>query len=374
MISISLRPFLTHARTAAEILAASASYWEDLGTAATQIPNVRELHGSKILVTGATGMICSAVVDVLLYLNREFDAGILVYVAGRSEKQAAQRFGSFSTADGLNYVPYDAAGRELVSVDTTLDYIIHGASNANPALYAERPVETMLANILGLSTMFDLARAREARRLLYISSSEVYGQKDGSQPYGEEDYGYLDILNERASYPSSKRAGESLCVAYGMEYNVDSVIVRPGHIYGPSIRDSDNRASAEFTRLAARGSNVILRSKGRQLRSYCHSLDCASAILSVLLKGTHANAYNISNPNSICTMSDIAEAIATAGGVELKYDVPTSVASTTHNLMENSSLASRKLEALGWSPAFDLEHGVERMMTALKAQSGAFSL
>ncbi|WP_336660585.1 NAD-dependent epimerase/dehydratase family protein [Leucobacter sp. USHLN153] len=348
-------------------------YWEDLGIVAGQIPQVEQLRGARVLVTGATGMICSAVVDVLLFMNREHSAGITVYVAGRNREEAARRFRSFDESDGLVFVPYDATARAAVDLEKDVDFVIHGASNASPALYAERPVETMLANILGLSTMFELARDRNVRRVLYISSSEVYGQKSDMEPYGEDDYGYLDILNERASYPSSKRAGESLCVAYGMEYAIDSVIVRPGHIYGPSIRDADNRASAEFTRVAARGDDVVLRSKGQQLRSYCHSLDCASAILAVLLVGESSNAYNISNPNSICTMSDIAEAIARSGGVNLVYDIPES-SSELHNLMTNSSLTSDKLEALGWKPVFGLELGVSRTMAALSARQGAFAL
>ncbi len=238
-------------------------------------------------------------------------------------------------------------------------------------MYLKLPVETMLANIVGLSAMFDLARARSVRRLLYISSSEVYGQKEGMNPYAENDFGYLDILNQRAGYPSSKRAGESLCVAYGMEYGIDSVIVRPGHIYGPSIRSSDNRVSAEVTRRAVAGDDVILRSRGDQLRSYCYSLDCASAILTVLLRGERDNAYNISNPHSICTVRELAEAVARAASVNVRFDIPESAESGTHNLMVNSSLASEKLEALGWTPVFDLERGVDRMMAVLKDARGS---
>lgn len=353
---------------------ATDSYWHDLRTAHASIPDAGALHGTSILITGATGMICSSVVDILLYMNRELDAGITVYVAGRSEKDAVERFRSFSRDDGLIFVPYDATASTPVVLDAELDYIIHGASNANPAMYMQHPVGTMLANLVGLSTMFELGRAASARRLLYISSSEVYGQKEGTQPYGENDYGYLDILNQRAGYPSSKRAGESLCVAYGMEYGIDSVIVRPGHIYGPSIRDSDNRVSADVTRRAVAGEDVVLKSAGDQLRSYCYSLDCASAILTVLLRGEQANAYNISNPHSICTVRELAEAVAHAGGVELRFDLPADAASGVHNLMQNSSLASDKLEALGWEPAFDLAHGVERMITALKGAPGPFSL
>ncbi|BDV30039.1 NAD-dependent epimerase/dehydratase family protein [Microbacterium terricola] len=358
-----------------DLTMSGGSYADDLRTAFESIPDARDLFNTRILVTGATGMICSSIVDVLLFMNRELGANITVYVAGRSAQDAADRFRSLSTDDDeLVFVPYDATSGEAVALDTDLDYIIHGASNANPAMYMQLPVETMLANIVGLSAMFNLGRATSVRRLLYISSSEVYGQKEGTHPFAENDFGYLDILNQRAGYPSSKRAGESLCVAYGMEYGIDSVIVRPGHIYGPSIRPSDNRVTAEVTRRAVAGEDVVLKSKGSQLRSHCYSLDCASAILTVLLRGEPANAYNISNPHSISSIRDMAEAIAKAGGVNVRYDIPESAGAVVHNLMENSSLSSDKLEALGWMPAFDLERGAERMMAVLKDPDGPFSV
>ena len=353
----------------------SGSYGDDLRTAWAGIPDASELHNTRILVTGATGMICSSIVDLLLFMNRDQGANITIYVAGRSEQDAVDRFRTLSTDDDeLIFVPYDATSSEQVALASDLDFIIHGASNANPAMYMQLPVETMLANIVGLSAMFNLGRATSVRRLLYISSSEVYGQKEGAHPFAENDFGYLDILNQRAGYPSSKRAGESLCVAYGMEYGIDSVIVRPGHIYGPSIRSSDNRVTAEVTRRAVAGEDVILKSRGNQLRSHCYSLDCASAILTVLLRGERANAYNISNPHSISTIRDMAEAVAKAGGVSVRYDIPAGAESGVHNLMENSSLASDKLEALGWRPAFDLEHGAERMIAVLKEPDGPFSI
>ncbi|WP_434810431.1 NAD-dependent epimerase/dehydratase family protein [Microbacterium sp. bgisy189] len=352
----------------------SGTYWEDLRTASASIPNVDRLRGSRILVTGATGMICSAVVDLLLFLNREFDADITVFVAGRSEADANRRFGGFAADKRFVFVQYDATSNDPAAQSIEVDFIIHGASNANPALYMQHPVETMLANIVGLSAMFDVARAAAAKRVLYVSSSEVYGQKDGTQPYAEQDFGYLDILHQRAGYPSSKRAGESLCVAYGMEYGIDSVIVRPGHIYGPSIRDADNRVSADVTRKALAGEDVVLKSAGAQLRSYCYTLDCASAILTVLLDGDSANAYNISNPHSICTVRELAEAVAHAGGVALRFDVPADATAGVHNLMDNSSLASDKLESLGWKPAFDLQHGVDRMLAVLRESGGRLSL
>ena len=62
-------------------------------------------------------------------------------------------------------------------------------------------------------------------------------------------------------------------------------IVRPGHIYGPTATRKDNRVSTAFAYNASDGKDIIMKSDGAQIRSYCYMLDCASAILYVLLKG-----------------------------------------------------------------------------------------
>ena len=347
------------------VLSAPA-YVDGLRDALTSVPDYQRLFGTTVLVTGATGMLCSPVVDLLILLNEEMGANISILVAGRDRSAAEDRFGPFSGDNGLEFVQFDATDSASIASPKKLDYIIHGASNANPSAYMAQPVETMLANIVGLSAMLDVAREFAGSRILYVSSSEVYGKTANNEPFTEDEYGYLDILDRRASYPSSKRAGESLCVAYGIEYGVDAVIVRPGHIYGPTTRESDNRASAQFTRTALAGDDVVMNSAGTQLRSYCYALDCASALLTVLLNGESDNAYNISNSQSICSISDIAKAIAAAAGVAMRNESESLGGSALHNLMDNSSLNSAKLEALGWTPRFSLNAGVAHMVDVLR--------
>ena len=131
----------------------------------------------------------------------------------------------------------------------------------------------MLANFMGLDCLLKSAVKNKSNRVVYISSSEVYGSKLKDQPYQESDYGYVDLLNPRSCYPSSKRASETLCSAYTSEYGLDTVVVRPGHIYGPTITDTDDRASAQFTRCAVEGKDIVMKSAGTQLRSYCYVLD-----------------------------------------------------------------------------------------------------
>ena len=309
-------------------------------------------------------MICSSIVDLLFFLNQVQGADIKIILCGRNKEHMINRFDGFYINKDYEFIYFDAT--QLSDLDCNPDYIIHGASNAHPSAYSHEPVETMMANILGLNTLLRLASTKETKRLLYISSSEVYGKKGSNQPYEENDYGFVDLLNPRACYPISKRAAETLCVSYGQEYNVSSVIARPGHIYGPTITDTDSRASAQFSRSAAKGEDIIMKSAGTQLRSYTYALDCASAILTILLNGENQQAYNISNPASICSIREMAEALAKAGNVRIIFENPSDYEKKSYNLMDNSSLNSKKLIHLGWKAAFNLELGTQRTIEILK--------
>lgn len=333
-------------------------YWKDVASAAAQIPNAGRLSGKRILVTGATGMVCSAVIDVIHYLNDSQNADIELIIAGRSRERTEARFQGVIKESEYSFAAFDAT--KYQKLDVKADYIIHGASNANPAVYSKEPVETLAGNVIGMQTILDAARECGCERVLYVSSSEVYGNRKDSnrEAYKETDYGYVDILNPRACYPLGKRAAETLCASYAQEYGVDFVIVRPGHIYGPSITKSDNRASAAFTRDVIAGNNIVMKSAGAQLRSYCYTLDCASAILAVLINGESGNAYNISNKDSVVSIRDIAEAFAEAGNVKVVFENPSDVEKKSYNLMSNSALNAERLEALGWKAVFDLDRGV----------------
>lgn len=343
----------------------NALWISDIDRVSSILPELDNMAGKSVLITGAAGLICSSVVDILFRYNDTHKNHIQIYAAGRWLKEMEDRFHAQIDRSDFHFVAYDAS-RTDNTIDCAVDYIIHGASNAHPSLIVQEPVETMMSNFLGMKCLLDYARSCSAKRVLYISSSEVYGQKKGGEPFKEGQYGYIDLLNARNSYSVGKRAAETLCISYAVEYGVESVIVRPGHIYGPTASPRDNRVSSAWAFQAARGEDIIMKSDGTQIRSYCYSLDCASAILKVLLTGENCQAYNISNPKSIINIKHMGEILAKAGEVHLRMESASNEDIKGFNPMSNSSLESESLLALGWSGCFNAEEGLTHTVQILK--------
>ena len=338
------------------------AYLDDLELA-LDVPGIDRLRGSSVLVTGATGLIGSAVADLLFHLNARHSYGVEVTLAGRNAGRLSDRFAIWGEG-AYAFVPFDAEAP--APMGRAFDYVIHCAGNAHPQAYATRPVETIVGTVWGAKELLDQLVTSGSGRLLFTSSSEVYGKKPEAVPYREDECHYVDILDPRSCYPNSKRLVETMCSAYADEYGVDFVAVRPGHIYGPTMTQSDSRAHAQFARDAAAGRDIVLKSAGNQLRSYCYSTDCATSVLCVLLNGVTCEAYNISNPDAVVTIRQLAEAFADAGGVNVVFETPDDVEVKGYNRMTCSALDSTKIESLGWKGAFDIEKGVSRTLAALK--------
>ncbi len=345
----------------------NATYAGDISLAAKQLP-IERLAGKSVLVTGASGLIGSCIVDMLLWCNKNRNADITVYAAGRNGRALQDRF-DIAQTDGIFAVQYDAT--KPIHFDFCADFIIHCASNASPDKYVSEPVDTMMSNIFGMYNILEYAKTVHCQNTVYVSSSEVYGQIASGDPLLETAYGFSDILSVRSSYTSSKRATETLCVGFSKQYDTPVCIVRPGHIYGPTATASDNRVSSAFARDAADGRDLEMKSAGSQIRSYCYCVDCAAAILYVMLRGECGEAYNISNKHSIITIKQMAELLAQAGGVSLHRTVADEEMKKQFNPMDNSSLNSDRLEALGWRGCFNAKDGLYHTVQILREQRGA---
>lgn len=306
------------------------------------------LCGSNILVTGATGLIGSCIIDVLMsHPNKDYN----VYACGRNEKRIEKLFSKYLNDSQFNFIKQDITTPLACNID--FHYIIHAASGAAPSDFSMRPVEVMKANLLGIINLMEYGREHQLKRFMYISSGEVYGEGDG-RLFTEDYSGYVNPMMPRSCYPSSKRAAETLCASYGAEYGVNYVVARPCHIYGPNFTESDNRAYAQFIRNVINDEDIVLKSDGAQYRSWCYVVDGVSALLYILFYGEVGRAYNIADDNSILTIRQLAELIAEIGGKKVVFAIPTCDEKKGYNVVSKSVYDTNKIKALGWDVNSDI--------------------
>ena len=318
-----------------------------------------KLSGTNILVTGATGLIGGCLVETLM-MNPRRD--YQVYASGRNEERAKARFKDFAANPAFHFVKYDVM--QPLQSDVRFDFIIHAASDANPKFYATQPVEVMKGNIDGVANLMEYGLTHRMKRFLYVSSGEVYGEGDG-RIFTEDYSGYVDCATPRSCYPSAKRAAETLCVSYAAEYGTDVVIARPCHTYGPHFTEQDNRVYAQFIRNVLRGEDIVMKSTGEQFRSWCYVVDCVSALLHILLKGSCGEAYNIADADSNISIRELAEAIAAIGGRKVVIDLPDADEKRGFNPVTKSVFSTDKLESLGWHAFNHMEKGLKKSINEL---------
>ena len=256
--------------------------------------NFESLKNKSILITGANGLIASSIIDVLNWLNINQDYNIRIIALMRNKEKMLDRFKEYK-----NFYIIEQDVTNPIKYNEEVDYIIHAASNSHPRSFALDPVGTMLANFMGINNILDFAYKNKVKKVEYISSGEVYGQGDANLDSFIEDYnGKINSTNPRSCYPLSKLASETLCVSYYEQYNVNTVIARPCHVYGPTQTKEDSRVIAQFINNVLNNEDIIMKSEGLQVRSYCYVIDCVTAILTILIKGKSGNAYNIANSSS----------------------------------------------------------------------------
>jgi len=220
-----------------------------------------ELADKTVLISGVNGMLPSYMVKTLLRLNEVRKLNIKVIGLVTSKERALIKFSQYQDRPDLQLIIQDVC--DPIVLKEKVHYIVHAASQASPKYYGKDPAGTLLPNVIGTHNLLELARKNTVDGFLFFSSSEVYGQVDGSKIFlNENTYGYLDPTDIRSCHAESKKMGENMCISWLHQYGVKTEIVRPFHVYGPGMRLDDSRVFADFVADITNNRDIIMKSNG----------------------------------------------------------------------------------------------------------------
>ena len=321
----------------------------------------------SVLVTGATGLIGGALV-------RKFTAeGRRVYAAARNVEKAQKMFADLANVE---VVEWDVVGRRFPAFggradaprpSCDIDWLVHAAAETASRAFVERPVETIASILDGTRNVLEFARTAQVGAMVYLSTMEVYGAPT-VESVTERDYGPLDPVSVRSSYPEAKRMAENLCVSYAKEYGLPVKIARLTQTFGEGVRYDDGRVFAEFARAILEKRDIVLKTEGTTARCYCYLGDAVAAIETILAKGEVSVPYTVANETTFCTIREMAEMLCAAhpeSGSNVVFDFAGADAQGFAPPFRMKLDCSR-LRALGWEPKVGLMEMYDRMMEGMR--------
>lgn len=299
------------------------------------------LKSKSVLITGATGLIGGMLARTLLRLAED----ITLYLPVRSLSRLPEDIGGDARVHA-----FESDLVSAISVDGPVDYIVHAASPTASKELREHSDECTSFMTKSMVSLLMLARQKQVRKFMYISSMEVYTGLSGSVT--EDVQGLFDLSNPRSCYPAGKLMGESVSAEYALNNGFSAVSVRLAQTFGEGIGKSENRVFAQFAKSALAGEDIVLRTEGRSIGNYLHISDCMSALILLLQKGK--GIYNAAGDNCHMTIRELAELTAkllSGGKSRLAFDI---APSGTYPPDSAYILDTSKLKALGWKPGYDV--------------------
>lgn len=316
---------------------------------------------STIFITGATGFIGSYLISSILERNKIYAESTKIIAAVRNVSKAEIVFGDYKGDKNLLFYIGDITSS--ISYTQNIDYIIHCASNAAPDKYQSDPVGTMTINLEGTKNVMSFAFEKKVKKVIYISTLEVYGRTSVKNTISENDFGFISSTNVRSCYSESKKCSELLTYCYGSQYGIPVCIARLSYVYGAGMDINDAKVCAYFARSVVNNNDIVLKSAGTQKRSYTYISDVITGIFTILAKGQNGEAYNVSSSKSVITITDFARLhseVFPEKKIKVLFDIPTATEEKGFSFIQDAVLNSNKLEMLGWNPVVSLSEGIRR--------------
>ena len=310
----------------------------------------------KYLVTGGAGFIGSHLVDVL----RESGHEVLVLddlSTGRLENlEGALSSGLVEFVDG------SVTDEDLVmDCMADVDVCFHMAAAVGVKLIVDNPLETTLRNVRGCDVVTG-ASARLGKRLLYASTSEIYG-KNGRGPLHEQSERILgSTATTRWSYSTSKAFGEILAFGYHKDLGAENIIVRLFNTVGPRQAGQYGMVLPRFVSQALAGEDLTVYGDGTQSRCFCHVNDTVRALLALIeTESAIGEVFNVGSTQEI-GIEELAHRVIerTGSSSEIRY-VPLEEAYEPgfEEVSHRKPVTTKLQTATGWAPRHTIDDAID---------------
>jgi len=319
-----------------------------------------DLRDCTVLVTGATGMIGSSLVRALFAANTKYKLNLRILACGRNKEKGT----TLAEAYGMEFFCHDIC--QPFTVAGRVDFIFHCAAITRSTEMVENPTGVIQTMFLGTRNVLELAKDKQIKSMVYLSSMEVYGATSPELPsITEKELGYIDLASPRSCYPESKRMCECLCAGYFSQFRIPVKIARLAQVFGAGTAKDDPRVFAQFARSAASGKDIVLHTEGKSSGNYCEISDAVRGLLVLLLLGKNGEAYNIANTGACMTIREMAELVANVvcgGRISVVLDVPSDIEKRGYAPDATIKLNVDKITKLGWNPRYNLTEMYEWLL------------
>src|SRR3989338_3428002 len=297
----------------------------------------------KAFITGGSGFIATPLVMHVL------EKGYEVKILDLNEPKVKHKNLEFAKKSILDDITKDIKG---------CDAVFHFAALLGVDNSDKRPLDTMKVNLEGSVNVFKSAIDAGVKRMIYSSSSEVYGEPR-ELPIKED-----SVKGPVSTYGVSKLAAEIYAKAYNQEFGTDIRIVRFFNVYGPG--QEPNWVVPIFLNKALRNEPITVYGNGNQTRCFTYVEDIADGVLKVFEKGKLGEAYNIgnNNPTTILDLAELVKEITKSKSeiVKLGFGKETRL---KEREIEYRIPDISKMTSLGWKPKVMIREGVKRMLEGI---------
>lgn len=320
--------------------------------------------GKRTLITGGRGFLGRYFTEVFSYLNEKFEkiqVSPCELVVLDNFITAGEHGRDFpKNSRDIAFIEHDVI--KPFYPERPVDFILHAAGVASPFYYRKYPLETLDVATIGLRNVLELAKNHPRSKLLFFSSSEIYGDPDPEHIPTKESYrGNVSCLGPRACYDESKRLGETLVRVHHEQFGIHGSIVRPFNVYGPGMQKTDYRVLPNFGAKIMENKPIQIYGTGNQTRTFCYVTDAIRGFLQVLVNGTPGEPYNIGNPSPEISIVDLAKVIGRVLNKDVNFDItdyPESYPADEPN--RRCPDIEKAQRHVGYQPTISLEEGLSR--------------